>query len=45
MPYMLTGMEKHLAFVVVPVNGQSGMGFWVQAADANEARLLKRVAV
>jgi hypothetical protein len=29
-----------MLFVVVPVNRQSGMGFWVQAADTDEARLL-----
>jgi hypothetical protein len=29
-----------MLFVVVPVNRRSGMGFWVQAADPDEARLL-----
>jgi hypothetical protein len=27
-------------FLVVPVNRRPGMGFWVQADDADEARLL-----
>lgn len=29
-----------MLFIVVPVNGKSDMGFWVQADNANEARLL-----
>jgi hypothetical protein len=33
-------MEIRMHFVVVPVNRRSDMGYWVQAADADEARLL-----
>ena len=40
-PYMLRrGMEAGLLFIVAPINKLSDMGFWVQAADADEARLL-----